>query len=210
MRHSILAAQPASSGLSFIPSLRSASRPFLVRTLRGLVATAAIGLAGTAAMAAGMTVESTAFKDGASIPAEHAGDSGTCGGRNVSLPVAWSNLPANTKSVAVLLSDPDGASGLGVSHWVAYNIPAERGQLSTGEAAKSIPGVTVGVNVAGVAAYRGMCPPVGDQPHHYTLTVVATDVAPGTLPDGLTRDALLAALKGHALGGQSVIGLYAR
>ena len=153
----------------------------------------------------GMKVTSTAFADHGTIPAEHAGV-GDCGGKNVSMPVAWTQLPAKAKSVAVLLSDPDGAMGLGVSHWVAYNIPAERGQLKANEAG----GFTVGTNVAGATAYRGMCPPVGDHPHHYVLTVVASDLAPGALPAGLTRDALLAALKGHALGGQSVVGLYSR
>ncbi|MGJ7525627.1 YbhB/YbcL family Raf kinase inhibitor-like protein [Variovorax sp. GB1P17] len=156
----------------------------------------------------GLKVTSSAFADNGVIPPDHAGV-GDCGGKNVSMPVAWSNLPAKAKSVAVLLSDPDGAAGLGVSHWVAYNIAAERGQLKAGEAQ---PGAdfTMGPNVAGATAYRGMCPPVGDQPHHYTLTVVASDLAPGALPAGLSRDALLAALKGHALGGQSVVGLYSR
>jgi Raf kinase inhibitor-like YbhB/YbcL family protein len=153
----------------------------------------------------GMKVTSTAFADNGTIPAEHAGV-GDCGGKNVSMPVAWTQLPAKAKSVAVLLSDPDGALGLGVSHWVAYNIPAERGQLKANETG----GFTVGTNVAGATAYRGMCPPVGDHPHHYVLTVVASDLAPGALPAALTRDALLAALKGHALGGQSVVGLYSR
>ncbi|MET3495630.1 YbhB/YbcL family Raf kinase inhibitor-like protein [Variovorax boronicumulans] len=170
-------------------------------------------LAGCGAMApapggkapTGMKVTSTAFADNGLIPAEYA-NVGDCGGKNVSMPVAWTQLPAKTRSVAVLMSDPDGGLGLGVSHWVAYNIPAERGQLKANETG----GFTVGVNVAGAAAYRGMCPPAGDHPHHYVLTVVASDLAPGALPAGLTRDALLAALKGHALGGQSVVGLYSR
>ncbi|MGJ7608606.1 YbhB/YbcL family Raf kinase inhibitor-like protein [Variovorax sp. LT1R20] len=153
----------------------------------------------------GMKVTSTAFADNGVIPAEYA-NVGDCGGKNTSMPVAWTQLPAKTRSVAVLMSDPDGALGLGVSHWVAYNLPAERGQLKANETG----GFTVGVNVAGAAAYRGMCPPAGDHPHHYVLTVVASDLAPGALPAGLTRDALLAALKGHALGGQSVVGLYSR
>jgi len=158
----------------------------------------------------GMKVTSSAFGDNGVIPADYAG-AGDCGGKNVSLPVAWSNLPAKTKSVAVLVFDPDGAAGLGVSHWVAYNIAAERGELKAGEGqAGSNFNFTMGPNVAGAPAYRGMCPPVGDRPHHYVLTVVATDLAPGSLPAGLGRDALLAALKGHALGGQSVVGLYSR
>lgn len=189
-----------------------------MRTLRlgtlslSTVALAAF-LAGCGAMApapggkapTGMKVTSTAFADNGLIPTEYA-NVGDCGGKNVSMPVAWTQLPAKAKSVAVLMSDPDGGLGLGVSHWVAYNIPAERGQLKANETG----GFTVGVNVAGAAAYRGMCPPAGDHPHHYVLTVVASDLAPGALPAGLTRDALLAALKGHALGGQSVVGLYSR
>lgn len=156
----------------------------------------------------GMKVSSSAFADNGVIPADHGG-LGDCGGKNISIPVAWSQLPAKAKSVAVLVSDPDGAGGLGVSHWVAYNIAAGRGQLRAGDAQ---PGAdfTMGPNVSGAAAYRGMCPPVGDWPHHYTVTVVASDLAPGALPAGLGRDALLAALKGHGLGGQSVVGLYSR
>jgi Raf kinase inhibitor-like YbhB/YbcL family protein len=157
---------------------------------------------------AGLRVTSSAFSDNSAIPAEYAG-LGDCGGKNVSLPVAWTNLPAKAKSVAVLMSDPDGAGGLGVSHWVAYNIAASRGQLKAGEA-QAGSDFSMGPNIAGAAAYRGMCPPVGDLPHHYTLTVVASDLPPGALPVGLGRDALLAALKGHALGGQSEIGLYNR
>jgi Raf kinase inhibitor-like YbhB/YbcL family protein len=158
----------------------------------------------------GMRVGSSAFPDNGVMPAEHAG-AGECGGKNVSPPVAWSNLPAKTRSVAVLIFDPDGAAGLGVSHWVAYNIAAERGELKAGEGqAGSNFNFTMGPNVAGAPAYRGMCPPVGDRPHHYVMTVVATDLAPGALPAGLARDALAAALKGHALGGQSVVGLYSR
>lgn len=157
---------------------------------------------------AGMEVTSSAFAENGPIASKHAGI-GDCGGRNVSLPVSWNNLPANAKSVAVLLWDPDGAGGLGVSHWVAYNIAAERGQLKSGDAQAGAD-FSMGPNVSGAAAYRGMCPPAGDQPHHYTLTVVASELPPGALPPGLARDALLAALKGHALGGQSVVGRYGR
>ena len=132
--------------------------------------------------ATGMGVESSAFSENGLIPAEYA-NAGDGGGRNVSLPVSWSHLPEKAKSVAVLLWDPDGNAGLGVSHWVVYNIAAERGQLKSGDAQ---PGVdfTMGPNVPGAMAYRGMCPTVGDLPHHYTLTVVASDLAQGALPDG--------------------------
>lgn len=163
-----------------------------------------------AASAAGMLVSSSSFVEGGAIPSLHGGDTGDCGGKGVSPQVAWSNLPAGTKSVAVLIHDPDGAKGLGVSHWVAYNIPADRGQLRQGEGQTDGAGATVGKNVAGATAYRGMCPPVGDAPHHYVLSVIASDLEATALPPMLTRDELFAALKGHALGGQSIVGRYSR
>lgn len=180
----------------------------LTRMLAAAVIAGSLAACATPPVPTGMKVTSSAFTDGSAIPVEHGGNTETCGGQNVSLPVAWSNLPARARSVAVLVLDPDGAGGLSVSHWVVYNIDAARGQLKAGEAQVTGPGFTVGVNVAGAEAYRGMCPPVGDVPHHYALTVIASDLAPGALPAGLDRNALLAALKGHALSGQSVIGRY--
>jgi hypothetical protein len=190
------------------PRVRTAALSIGALAFAGLLAACTAMPPAGGKAATGMKVTSSAFADNGVIPAEHGGV-GDCGGKNVSLPVAWTHLPPKARSVAVLVSDPDGGNGLGVSHWVAYNIPAERGQLRSGEA-KEGADFTLGLNVSGVAAYRGMCPPVGDFPHHYTLTVVASDLAPGALPPGLTRDALFAALKGHALGGQSVVGLYSR
>ncbi|HCN90437.1 MAG TPA: YbhB/YbcL family Raf kinase inhibitor-like protein [Oxalobacteraceae bacterium] len=177
----------------------------LTVTMVGGLLCMTVGFAG----AAGMQVSSTSFVDGGAIPALHGG-TGECGGKGFSPPVSWSNTPAGTKSVAVLILDPDGANGLGVSHWVAYNIAAGRGQLKQGQGQTDGSGATVGKNVAGATAYRGMCPPPGDVPHHYVMTVIANDLEPAALPPGLTRDALFAALKGHALGGQSIIGRYGR
>jgi Raf kinase inhibitor-like YbhB/YbcL family protein len=175
----------------------------------GLLLAGTLWLASGFANAAGMQVSSSAFSDGGVIPKLH-GNTGECGGKGVSPAVAWSNLPSGTKSVAILLSDPDGANGLGVSHWVAYNIAASRGQLKQGEGQADGKGITVGKNSTGTAAYRGMCPPPGDVPHHYVLTVIATDLDPTALQPGMTKDALLAALKDHALGGQSIVGRYGR
>ncbi|HAT31115.1 MAG TPA: YbhB/YbcL family Raf kinase inhibitor-like protein [Janthinobacterium sp.] len=171
---------------------------------------AALALVCGAAAAAPLTVSSTSFAENGPIAALQAGNTGNCGGKGISPQLAWANLPAGAKSVAILALDPDGAKGLGVSHWVAYNIDAGRGQLKQGEGTVDGGGVTVGKNVAGLSAYRGMCPPSGDAPHHYIFSVIASDLAPGALPPGLNREELLAALKGHALGGQSTLGTYAR
>ncbi|GAB7547930.1 YbhB/YbcL family Raf kinase inhibitor-like protein [Cupriavidus sp. CuC1] len=182
----------------------------LTRTRLAPLAGALLFVIVGAAQAAGMQVSSASFADGATIPTLHGNNTSDCGGKGVSPQVSWSNLPAGTKSVAVLLSDPDGNMGLGVSHWVAYNIAADRGQLKEGEGQADGHGATLGKNVRGEQIYRGPCPSVGDAPHHYTLTVIATDLAPTALPPGLSREELMQALKGHALGGQSVVGRYAR
>jgi len=112
--------------------------------------------------------------------------------------------------MVVVLFDIDGANGLGVSHWVAYNIDAARGQLKQGEGKVSGDTVTIGTNQAGENAYLGMCPPVGDVAHHYILTVIATDIEPGSLPSNLGRLDLWNALKNHALRAQSLVGRYER
>ncbi|AQV93886.1 phosphatidylethanolamine-binding protein [Cupriavidus necator] len=166
------------------------------------------------ACAVGMQVSSTSYTEGATIASLYAhdgvgGDQKPCGGKGVSPQVSWSRLPAGAKSVAILMYDMDGNAGLGVSHWVAYNIAANRGQLKEGEGKADGPGVAVGKNVLGEAAYRGPCAPAGETPHHYAITVIATDLAPN-LPAGMTRDELMAALKGHALEAQSLVGRFGR
>ena len=175
--------------------------------LAALVAVAALPFC--SAHAAGMTVYSSAFADGATIPRQYAGP-GECGGKGQAFQVSWINLPAGARSVAVTLFDPDGAKGMGVSHWIVYNIDATRSQLVEGEGQEDGKSATLGTNSAGAKVYRGPCPPAGDIPHHYVLTVIALDLPPDALPGGLDRAGLMAAVKGHTLGGMSIVGRYAR
>jgi len=187
----------------------------LARRLSAPIAGALLLLGHAPANAAGMQVSSTAFADAGTIPAQYGhdgtgGDGSSCGGKGVSPQLSWSSLPAGTKSLAIMMWDPDGAGGMGVSHWVAYNVAPEREQLKEGEGKVDGHGVTLGKNVGGEATYHGPCPPVGDVPHHYTITVYATKLEPGTLKPGLTRDELFAALKGNTLGAMSIVGRYGR
>jgi Raf kinase inhibitor-like YbhB/YbcL family protein len=156
---------------------------------------------------AGMSVSSTAFDDGGAIPARYAGPA-ACGGDNVSLPVAWRDLPAGTRSVVVSLTDPNGPKGLGVAHWIAYGIAPDAASLNAGVTPDAP--AALGQNMTGVAQYRGPCPPVGDVPHHYLLTVTATDLAPGMLPPGLDWPTLQTRLAGHTLSGSTIVGRYGR
>ncbi len=144
---------------------------------------------------------SPAMKSFSYIPQKYTGSNpnGNCKGQNISLPLSWDNVPANTKSFAITMVDPVARAGQGFVHWVAYDIPAEKKGLKEGEA-NSDSTFGAGKNGAGAAGWRGPCPNPADYPHPYTITLVATDIAPGTLQAGMNRDQLVAALQGHALG----------
>lgn len=171
--------------------------------------------AGAALAADPFTLTSPTFKDGDVWPSKYAGADPSrtnppCPGQNVSPPLAWSNAPAATKSFAIMMFDPDGGNGLGAVHWVAYGIPAGKTSLSEGEASASPKEWTGGKNSVGTDHYFGPCGPAGHALHHYTITVVANGLEPGKLMPGLTRDELIAALRGHALAPASIIGRYTR
>jgi len=189
----------------------------------------ALGVATIGTMSAGMphmqaasyfTLSSTSITDGARMPVRFGADDPKrpcrpgsteicpCPGQNVSPQLRWTNPPPGTKSFAILMYDVDGQFGAGVSHWVAYNIPATVLELAEGDGTAGRK-FTGGSGTRGNAQYLGPCPPRGDGPHHYLFTVMALDVEP-TLAPGLTREAFLAAVKGHQLAASSIAGLFAR
>jgi Raf kinase inhibitor-like YbhB/YbcL family protein len=161
------------------------------------------------------TVTSPAYQDGDAWPSKFAGSDPSrtnppCPGQNVSPPLAWSNAPAATGSFAILMYDPDGRNGLGSAHWVAYDIPPTKTSLAEGEASVAPKGFVGGRNNVGTGYYFGPCTSAIGSLHHYVITVIATDIQPGKLKPGLTRDELLGELRGHALAAASIIGRYTR
>ena len=191
-----------------------------MRTLSLVLGVAMLATISDARAASYFTLTSKSISDGARIPVKFGADDPKrpckpgsteicpCPGQNVSPHLAWTNAPEGTKSFAILMYDVDGQAGAGVSHWVAYNIAPTVHELAEGDG-------TVGKNFTGGSGtrgnpnYIGPCPPRGDGPHHYLITVVALDLGP-TLAPGLTREALLAAVKGHQLAASSIGGLFAR
>lgn len=154
---------------------------------------------------------SPAFKDGTMLAKKNAGANKAnpnCVGDNVSPPFAWSNPPAGTKSFALTMVDPEGRNGLSVIHWVAYGIPASVTGFAEGETSKPSDKYVGGKGTAGQGTYQGPCTPPGTDMHHYTLTLIATDLDPKALPPGLTRDELFAKLDGHAKGSAGLVGLF--
>jgi len=160
------------------------------------------------------TLSSPAIQDNGTLATKNACSdkqrTPNCVGENVSPPLSWSNAPSATQSFAIFMFDPDGSNGLGIVHWVAYDIPPSKMSLSEGEASESPKTWVGGKNVVGSDRYFGPCGPAGHALHHYIITVVATDIPSGTLMPGLTHAELTEQLRGHALAPASIVGRYTR
>jgi hypothetical protein len=180
----------------------------------GLLAPGTLGA--TAAHAQSMTLTSSDIKEGATIANEQVFKGFGCTGGNISPELSWSGAPSGTKSLAVSIYDPDAPTGSGWWHWVVFNIPAGTTSLPKGAGdvkKKSMPkGAIQSRTDFGSDGYGGPCPPAGDKPHHYQITVFAVDV--DKLPDA-KNDAASAALVGfdlhfHTLAKATLTGLYGR
>ena len=195
-------------------SIRRSTMRGRAHAFAAFVLAGALTLQASAASAEVFNVTSPAFMDGDLWPAKYArpntGSPSPCPGENISPPVSWSNAPANTKTLALIMYDVDGGNGLGSVHWVAYEIPPTRTAFAEGEAMAAPKDFVGGKNNGGTTFYNGPCGPPGHAPHHYTITIIATDIAPGSLKPGLTRDELQTALKGHALDSATIVGRYGR
>jgi Raf kinase inhibitor-like YbhB/YbcL family protein len=168
-------------------------------------------LAGTAYAAEPFSLTSTTFKDGTLMPKKVAGNIKTnpnCVGDNVSPQLSWANPPAGTVSYAIIMTDPEGRSGLGVDHWHAYGIPASVTSFAEGETSKPSDKFVGGKGTAGQTVYVGPCTPPNQTAHHYTFIIVATDLDPKALPPGLSRVELMEKLNGHVKGSAGLIGLF--
>lgn len=126
------------------------------------------------------------------------------GGTNVAPAFSWTAPPAGTRSFALVGTDPDGGKGKGAIHVLIYNIPGTATSLTSAQiGSHSFAAGALGNDVAG---FRGPCPPAGDAPHHYIITLYALDVP--ALAPGLDRDGLMQAMSGHSLDATSTILRY--
>ncbi len=178
----------------------------------------ALGLAATTANAAGIfTLASKTFADGHMMPKKVSNTNATnknpnCVGENVSRELHWSNVPEGTKSLVLLMFDPEGRAPSGVSHWVAYGIdPTKVTGFAEGATSKDSDQYVGGKSLMGVGHYSGPCTPPNAAPHHYTFVLIATDFAPTELPPGLTRDEVIAKFgppPAHVKGDAGLVGLF--
>jgi Raf kinase inhibitor-like YbhB/YbcL family protein len=173
----------------------------------GLLVAAAVA---NPAIAAGVfTLTSPAFKDNGVMARKFAGNnkarSPNCVGDNISPPLAWHNPPPGTKSFVLLLHDPDIRPPEGIEHMVIYGIPASVTHFAEGALSAPSPEFVGGRSTMDLGIYFGPCVPPGVDWHHFTWTIVATDLDAKALPPGLTRAELIPAMKGHVKGSAGLI-----
>jgi Raf kinase inhibitor-like YbhB/YbcL family protein len=149
-----------------------------------------------------MQLTSPAFKQGSEIPSYYTND-----GENVSPELSWKDAPANTKSFALVVHDPDAPRTGGFTHWVLYNIPAETTHLNEKIAnEEQIKGVGLqGQNDRGKIGYIGPAPPSGT--HRYFFRLFAIDKILDLAP-GATHQQVSSAIKGHILAQAELMGTY--
>ncbi|MFO1314373.1 MAG: YbhB/YbcL family Raf kinase inhibitor-like protein [Burkholderiales bacterium] len=152
-----------------------------------------------------LVLTSTAFAANAEIPARY-----TCEGADVSPPLAWTGVPAGTRSLALIVDDPDApdprAPRMVWVHWILYDLPPTAAGLAEAVARGALPGGTrEGTNDWKRTGYGGPCPPIGR--HRYFHKLYALDRVIGDLghPD---KAALERAMLGHVLAHAELVGTY--
>ena len=145
---------------------------------------------------ASIAVRSSAFGSGQAIPRVY-----TCSGRGISPPLQWSGAPDGTRELVLLMRDIDAPGGNFV-HWVVAGIPPDTDSVTAGDVPR---GGVEGVNSAGSIDYTPPCPPHGDRPHRYLITILAL-----ARPTGLRRGFAPSRLSGTGLASGTLVGTYAR
>jgi hypothetical protein len=187
--------------------MRKCKLPLLLVLIAALTESAPMMQAVHAEEEKAMTLKlnSTAFAHEGAIPKIH-----TCQGQDVSPPLAWSGVPANAKSLVLIVDDPDApdpaAPKMTWVHWVLYNIAASATGLPQGVSAKELPAGTLqGVSDFQRTGYGGPCPPVGR--HRYFHKLYALDIVLPDLKKPRKQD-VEKAMKGHIVEQAVLIGTY--
>ena len=144
-------------------------------------------------------LSSRAFADGSAIPRRY-----TCDGDDTAPPLRWTNTPAKTRSLALLLEDPDAPGGTFV-HWTVYDLAPATTALDVDPPANA----KQGENSFGKRGYNGPCPPKGDKPHRYVFTLYALRSDPA-LGDGASPADVRAAIAKAALARGRLTGRFSR
>jgi len=152
-----------------------------------------------------VVLNSSAFEPDGPIPAKF-----TCEGEDVSPALTWSGVPSGTKSLALIVDDPDApdpaAPKMTWVHWVLYDVPPSAQGLPEAAGVNSLPhGTREGLNDWRRTGYGGPCPPIGR--HRYFFKLYALDTALGDLGEP-TKARLKKAMAGHILAEVQLVGTY--
>ena len=151
-----------------------------------------------------MELRSSAFVHQGEIPRQY-----TCDGEDLSPPLAWSGIPQGTKSLALIVDDPDAPDPKAPKrvyvHWVLYNIPPTASLAEAVQPSKLPAGTREGLNDWGRTGYGGPCPPIGR--HRYFFKLFALDRKLGDLQRP-TSTQLQHAIAGHVVAEATLIGTY--
>lgn len=152
-----------------------------------------------------MKLKCADFEQGQPIPKQY-----TCAGRNMSPPITWDGIPKNTRSLALIVDDPDAPSGIW-THWLAYNIPATQRSLPANidVAPRLSDGTMQGRNDFRKIGYGGPCPPEGHGPHRYFFRLYALD-SELPLEPGASKEDIERAMQGHIIDHTELMGRYQR
>jgi len=131
------------------------------------------------------------------------------GGQDISPELNWSDVPANTKSIALIFDDPDSTEGL-LNHWIVFNVPPSVNQLPEDAVGRGVlpSGALQGKNGLKKIGYVGPCPP-NEPVHHYVFTVYALDSLLD-LDTGASKGEVVKAMQGHVLGHGHLTGVFQR
>ena len=163
----------------------------------GALAIALVTLASFAAGGAKMKITSSAFQEGGNIPSKF-----TCDGVDSSPPLQIAEIPSSTKSLALIVDDPDAPSGL-FTHWIVWNISPQTNEIVEGSAPKGVQGTSD----FGKSGYGGPCPPPGTRRYYFRIFALDREL---NLPSGTKRNQLDAAIKGHVVAQAELMGRYSR
>ncbi|WP_238430282.1 YbhB/YbcL family Raf kinase inhibitor-like protein [Chitinophaga agri] len=143
-----------------------------------------------------LKITSSAFDHEGVIPLKY-----TCEGEEVNPPLQIEQIPEGTKTLAIIMEDPDAPNGT-FDHWLVWNIPPASSMIG----GDSVPGIC-GKNSGGNCNYYGPCPPSGT--HRYYFHVYALDVKLD-LDGGADKAALKAAIEGHVIAEGVLMGTYGK